>query len=99
VTCLSPPSPWRFSFWSLAGSGYQAVYYGVFCLFLGVPVYVWMKVSRKEYGETPTPTTEPEQPVTTRPALDAPAHELAGPLLAEPPEPASVPAPRIPSRS
>lgn len=42
-----------FSFWSLAGSGYQAVYYGVFCLLLGVPVYIWLKVGRHEYGETP----------------------------------------------
>ncbi|MGV8874483.1 MAG: amino acid permease [Rhodococcus sp. (in: high G+C Gram-positive bacteria)] len=42
-----------FSFWALAGSGYQAVYYGVFCLLLGVPVYIWLKVGRKEYGEFP----------------------------------------------
>jgi basic amino acid/polyamine antiporter, APA family len=42
-----------FSFWTLAGSGYQAVYYGVFCVLLGVPVYVWMKTTRSEYGETP----------------------------------------------
>ncbi|CCQ13541.1 Arginine/agmatine antiporter [Rhodococcus sp. AW25M09] len=42
-----------FSFWALAGSGYQAVYYGVFCLLLGVPVYIWLKVGRKEYGELP----------------------------------------------
>lgn len=35
-----------FTFWALAGSGYQAVYYGVFCLLLGVPVYVWTKVRR-----------------------------------------------------
>ncbi len=42
-----------FCFWSLAGSGYQAVYYGVFCLLLGVPVYIWLKVGRQEYGETP----------------------------------------------
>ena len=42
-----------FCFWSLAGSGYQAVYYGVFCLLLGVPMYIWLKVGRKEYGETP----------------------------------------------
>ncbi len=44
-----------FCFWSLAGSGYQAVYYGVFCLLLGVPVYIWLKVGRKEFGETPAP--------------------------------------------
>jgi APA family basic amino acid/polyamine antiporter len=42
-----------FTFWTLAGSGYQAVYYGVFCVLLGVPVYVWMKTTRHEYGETP----------------------------------------------
>jgi basic amino acid/polyamine antiporter, APA family len=42
-----------FSFWTLAGSGYQAVYYGVFFLLLGVPVYIWMKTRRGEYGETP----------------------------------------------
>lgn len=42
-----------FCFWSLAGSGYQAVYYGVFCLLLGIPVYIWLKVGRGEYGETP----------------------------------------------
>jgi basic amino acid/polyamine antiporter, APA family len=41
-----------FSFWSLAGSGYQAVYYGVFCLLLGLPIYIWLKVGRGEYGET-----------------------------------------------
>jgi APA family basic amino acid/polyamine antiporter len=42
-----------FSFWALAGSGYQAVYFGTFVFFLGVPVYVWMKTQRKEYGEAP----------------------------------------------
>ncbi|WP_370082062.1 amino acid permease [Streptacidiphilus sp. MAP12-16] len=42
-----------FSFWSLSGSGYQAVYYGLFCLLLGLPVYIWLKVGRGEYGETP----------------------------------------------
>ncbi len=40
-----------FTFWALAGSGYQAVYYGVVCLLLGVPLYIWLKVSRREYGE------------------------------------------------
>ncbi|MBC8092710.1 MAG: amino acid permease [Pseudonocardia sp.] len=42
-----------FSFWSLAGSGYQAAYYGIFTLLLGLPVYIWLKVGRREYGETP----------------------------------------------
>ena len=42
-----------FSFWALAGTGYQAVYFGIFVFFLGVPVYIWMKSERNEYGETP----------------------------------------------
>jgi len=42
-----------FSFWALAGTGYQAVYFGIFAFFLGVPVYIWMKVQRGEYGEAP----------------------------------------------
>ncbi|MBY8870576.1 amino acid permease [Micromonospora sp. PLK6-60] len=41
-----------FSFWAVAGSGYQAAYYGLFCLLLGVPVYIWLKVGNREYGET-----------------------------------------------
>ncbi|HVS66917.1 MAG TPA: amino acid permease [Mycobacteriales bacterium] len=41
-----------FSFWALAGTGYQAVYYGTFAFLLGVPVYAWMKVQRHEFGET-----------------------------------------------
>ena len=42
-----------FSFWALAGSGYQAVYYGVICLLLGLPLYIWLKVGHREYGEIP----------------------------------------------
>lgn len=42
-----------FSFWALAGTGYQAVYYGIFVFFLGIPVYIWMKAQRREYGESP----------------------------------------------
>ena len=52
-----------FSFWSIAGSGYQAVYYGVFVLLLGVPIYVWLRVSHQEYGET-TVISLPEEPRT-----------------------------------
>ena len=41
-----------FAFWALAGTGSQAVYYGTFAFLLGVPVYVWMKAQRKEFGES-----------------------------------------------
>jgi APA family basic amino acid/polyamine antiporter len=39
-----------FSFWALAGTGYQAAYYGLFCLLLGVPVYIWLKVGPSATG-------------------------------------------------
>ncbi|HEY5170539.1 MAG TPA: amino acid permease, partial [Acidimicrobiia bacterium] len=59
-----------FSFWALAGTGYQAVYFGVFAFFLGVPVYIWMKAQRGEYGESPvTPIEYPD---------DSPYSLLAG---------------------
>ena len=48
-----------FSFWTLAGSGYQAVYYGTFCVLLGVPVYVWMRSTRTPPTDTASvPTVE-----------------------------------------
>lgn len=36
-----------FTFWALAGSGAQACFYGVFCFLLGVPLYIWLRVSRR----------------------------------------------------
>lgn len=48
-----------FSFWMLAGSGYQAAYYGMFGLMLGVPVYIWLKHGRGEYGEFPRADERP----------------------------------------
>ena len=49
-----------FSYWSIQGSGYQTVYYGLFVVLLGIPVYIWLKRSRGEYGETalPAPATQ-----------------------------------------
>jgi basic amino acid/polyamine antiporter, APA family len=41
-----------FSYWSIQGSGYQTVYYGLFVLLLGVPVYVWLKRGQGRYGDT-----------------------------------------------
>nr|WP_282572659.1 amino acid permease [Streptomyces sp. D2-8] len=46
-----------FSYWSIQGSGYQTVYYGLFVLLLGLPVYVWLKRTRQgEASDEPTPT-------------------------------------------
>ncbi len=39
-----------FSYWSIQGSGYQTVYYGLFVLLLGLPVYVWLKRTGQEGG-------------------------------------------------
>ncbi|GIT78396.1 transporter [Leifsonia sp. LS1] len=35
-----------FTFWALAGAGAQACYYGAFCLLLGVPLYIWLRISQ-----------------------------------------------------
>ncbi|MFF3110928.1 APC family permease [Kitasatospora sp. NPDC057904] len=32
-----------FSYWSIQGSGYQTVYYGLFTVLLGIPGYIWLK--------------------------------------------------------
>lgn len=76
-----------FCFWSLAGSGYQAVYYGVFVLLLGVPVYIWLKVGRREYGETPlvpadvapVPLPHPDGPIDLD--ADPNARPARGPVV------------------
>ncbi|MFE2103387.1 APC family permease [Streptomyces sp. NPDC059468] len=46
-----------FSYWSIQGSGYQTVYYGLFVLLLGVPVYVWLKRGQDAFGEATAPRT------------------------------------------
>jgi APA family basic amino acid/polyamine antiporter len=63
-----------FSFWALAGTGYQAVYFGIFAFFAGVPIYVWMKVQRNEYGESPV--TPIDYPVDLDPAAAPVAVDL-----------------------
>lgn len=63
-----------FSYWSIQGSGYQTVYYGLFVLLLGLPVYVWLKRSQGTYGDanaaTPAARTPREEraPETAAPA-------------------------------
>jgi APA family basic amino acid/polyamine antiporter len=64
-----------FAFWTLAGSGYQAVYYGIFAFFLGLPVYIWMKAQRGEYGEVAAAT--PPDPDSAPQALRALEQPLA----------------------
>ncbi len=80
-----------FSFWALAGSGYQAAYYGLFCLLLGLPVYIWLKVGRREFGETPVrPVLTPDSPVPAPAPAAAPA---LSPADSPAPFPADSPSP------
>ncbi|MCX5373525.1 APC family permease [Streptomyces sp. NBC_00103] len=60
-----------FSYWSIQGSGYQTVYYGLFVLLLGVPVYVWLKRGEGVHGATdlpiPAARVPREEPAPKRP--------------------------------
>jgi hypothetical protein len=72
-----------FSFWSLAGSGYQAVYYGTVVLLLGIPLYIWLKVDRGEYGEGERDDGERAVPRGVRgDGASAPSEEDLGPCPA-----------------
>ncbi|MFM9676655.1 APC family permease [Streptomyces brasiliscabiei] len=70
-----------FSYWSIQGSGYQTVYYGLFVLLLAVPVYVWLK-----RGDGRDDDPHPQVPLARSPER-APDPERA-------PEP-SPPGPRL----
>ncbi|MFE9773742.1 amino acid permease [Streptomyces sp. NPDC005931] len=48
-----------FSYWSMQGSGYQTVYYGLFVLLLGVPVYVWLKHGQFRADAAPVAAAAP----------------------------------------
>lgn len=39
-----------FGFWMIYGSGESAVFYGTIMLLVGIPVFVWAKASRGQYG-------------------------------------------------
>ncbi len=61
-----------FSYWSIQGSGYQTVYYGLFVVLLGLPVYIWLKRSRGEYGtQAPAETAPPTSAPATAPMAQA----------------------------
>lgn len=80
-----------FSYWSIQGSGYQTVYYGLFVLLLGLPVYIWLKRDRGEFGDdaaVPAPAGIPH-PADTGEAVPQPAAASD----AAPAVPASVVAP------
>jgi basic amino acid/polyamine antiporter, APA family len=66
-----------FSYWSIQGSGYQTVYYGLFVLLLGLPVYVWLKRDRGEYGDEVT--GGPQVPRTRAPETPSPVTRIPRP--------------------
>ena len=53
-----------FSYWSIQGSGYQTVYYGLFAILLGLPVYIWLGRANGRYGTEaiPGPVAPAEPP-------------------------------------
>nr|WP_083977181.1 amino acid permease [Kitasatospora azatica] len=59
-----------FSYWSIQGSGYQTVYYGLFTILLGIPVYIWLK----------RPKTAAQTAALTGPTEAEPAGPTAAPL-------------------
>ncbi|WP_371664834.1 APC family permease [Streptomyces sp. NBC_00280] len=66
-----------FSYWSIQGSGYQTVYYGLFVLLLGVPVYVWLKRGQGEYGDASAVVPAAGAPLEARaPETPAPPKRL-----------------------
>ncbi|MCS0604218.1 amino acid permease [Streptomyces sp. LP11] len=71
-----------FSYWSIQGSGYQTVYYGLFVLLLGLPVYVWLKRGDDRAAHPAAPA-----PVGVASAPEAPPAPTAR-------DPHPVPAPR-----
>jgi APA family basic amino acid/polyamine antiporter len=75
-----------FSYWSIQGSGYQTVYYGLFVILLGVPVYVWLKRARGEYGETALPMPATTAPVPA-PSPAPPARSTCPPSCCGPSRP------------
>jgi APA family basic amino acid/polyamine antiporter len=74
-----------FCYWSIQGSGYQTVYYGLFAILLGIPVYIWLKHGRGEYGETPGPRPAPQAERTVAAEAAPPGqHRVPAPRQARP---------------
>ncbi|MFI9298952.1 amino acid permease [Kitasatospora aureofaciens] len=68
-----------FSYWSIQGSGYQTVYYGLFTILLGIPVYIWLKRPHaRPATDARTDTGTDTRPTDIRPARrDAPPAKAA----------------------
>ncbi|MFJ4670701.1 amino acid permease [Kitasatospora purpeofusca] len=58
-----------FSYWSIQGSGYQTVYYGLFTILLGIPVHIWLK--RERSGKATAPTAAPDTTAAGHPVPPA----------------------------
>ncbi|AXH37321.1 amino acid permease [Humibacter sp. BT305] len=58
-----------FTFWALLGTGAEAAFYGVIAFLLGIPLYIWMKVSnrrRRVGAATPWDETTPPPSAATQ---------------------------------
>ncbi|MFI6519594.1 amino acid permease [Spirillospora sp. NPDC050679] len=76
-----------FAFAIVYGSGEQAVMLGILAMLIGVPVYIWTKAKRGEYG--PKETTARQVPVEPGgPGRGGPGHGGTGPTGAGPTGPA-----------
>ncbi|MFJ8441291.1 APC family permease [Kitasatospora griseola] len=65
-----------FSYWSIQGSGYQTVYYGLFTILLGIPAYVWLKrPNARTVAEAAADTAPP--PAATGPERHEPPLKAA----------------------
>ncbi|MFF6994316.1 APC family permease [Streptomyces sp. NPDC008313] len=84
-----------FSYWSIQGSGYQTVYYGLFVLLLGLPVYIWLKRDRGVFGDSaPAAPVAPAVPAP-RPVPDSETAPVA-PDASSGPDEAPAPGTRAP---
>ncbi|MFI6116688.1 amino acid permease [Kitasatospora sp. NPDC051164] len=76
-----------FSYWSIQGSGYQTVYYGLFTILLGIPVYIWLKRPHADHA-----TAALTEPGTTPAAIDPATGTTSLPTAARTAGPVGLPA-------
>ena len=70
-----------FSYWSIQGSGYQTVYYGLFVILLGLPVYIWLGRGRGEYGAGTLPARAARHSAAAAPERPAPSADGGTPPI------------------